>query len=254
MSEDPRLLFISSLLSLHLNIDSTKFSSIFAPCAHAITTFLDSNLQVSFLTFHSNTLKISCEYFHDPNQKFFYFSKQPFPVTDISELSIVHSTKSPPSLLLDNLHLFYSPIFQMSNLVGPKVKGLITDLETNLVNSISLSEISSLENEVLYWNNQYKKSKTDRVKVFLNILNQVKVDFDALNTSDLDYCLDLVDKLGDLLDELWTCRVDSPFPQDRMNVLLNLLVNDVASSIVEKLNKLDVMNMSASVFFFNQGQ
>ncbi|XP_023242269.1 cytoplasmic dynein 2 heavy chain 1-like [Centruroides sculpturatus] len=186
-----------------------------------------------------------------------------------SDIFISSISDSPITALYHTVKKVFAPVLlrneRWSEIFNPKLQNLLCDLEAGLGTVVrqtdpnvkvhqnkSLSEIQTPLDEFKYWADKSINGKSDsekqRASYFYEIFNQLENGFSNLNSLSLVECKDFFDIVFTVLDDIWKQEEYSPpYPQDRMEHLLDIIGNAVAIHIQKKLSHLGLWEQSFSV-------
>ncbi|XP_063237932.1 cytoplasmic dynein 2 heavy chain 1 [Bacillus rossius redtenbacheri] len=187
-----------------------------------------------------------------------------------SNVFVSSMVESPITALYHAIQKVYSPILlkddSWSGKFDPKLQDLIAQLEAGLRNTLeksdkltrsgskeflgSMSVIMSPEEEVQFWSNiantTRRKDEREMGKLFYNALEPLSKEFSTLESlplSDVDRVLEAADSV---LDDLW--KLDEyPYPQHRMEHLMDVIGNTVTRFIQKKLKTMNFWEESFNI-------
>ncbi|CAG9863949.1 unnamed protein product [Phyllotreta striolata] len=162
---------------------------------------------------------------------------------------------SPTLALFQSLNVF-SPLLQQKDQpnISRQIANLQNDLRTAIFNDrsssaiieateyTSLSVVTALEHEVIYWNS-VKPSKRDKLtkaacSTFKDLLSTIAGEFniiDALSCADVE---ELLEKSHNVLDDLW--KNEPPFPKHRITHIMDVIGSDVQKHFAALLKQFNV--------------
>ncbi|KAJ3390612.1 Cytoplasmic dynein 2 heavy chain 1 [Lobulomyces angularis] len=268
--EDPRLSWIQKMLQLQLDMkDQQNFLN---QTNKLLPEFLD-NLNANFKVLiqeKSGAISLSNELESiDQTSKYVLLTKNnestPLTSENIKDLVNVTSlTKTPLNTFYQSIHSVFAPVLLKNSKwgVNTKLQGLISDLDSDLgsvvrngldqaskfgaISEADFNAIKSLSEEYLYWSEQsakYAKSKQlkERALVVKNILEPLKNDFELISVKNLEFFLEPIDKMQDILDDLWKEPLQPPYPENRMKHLFSMIGDQIVASMQEKLSAHQLM-------------
>ncbi|KAJ3270644.1 Cytoplasmic dynein 2 heavy chain 1 [Terramyces sp. JEL0728] len=139
-------------------------------------------------------------------------------------------SSNPINELYQSIHSIFTPMLQKGK-INSKIQSILSDLEANLKLTLKqdLVKIDSINDEYLYWESEYLSTSSDsksRALYFKDLISQLRF-FDRI--SSLNDLIESVDGLYEITDDLWRQQEYSPFPQQRIKNLFEIISNQIHS-------------------------
>ncbi|TPX45912.1 hypothetical protein SeLEV6574_g03556 [Synchytrium endobioticum] len=131
--------------------------------------------------------------------------------------------------------------------INAKLQSLLADMETALGGILQDSRehgmdvVESIDDELRYWADQASactKREAARAEAFKDCLTQLKIQIDRARDATTQELIDLVENSQEIVDDLWRKNPEVPFPQQRMEHLLEVITDMLISTIKLKLDGL----------------
>ncbi|KAJ3309792.1 Cytoplasmic dynein 2 heavy chain 1 [Boothiomyces sp. JEL0838] len=148
-------------------------------------------------------------------------------------LRFVPISSNPINELYQSIHSIFTPMLQKGK-INTKIQGILSDLEANLKQTLKqdLIKIDTINDEYLYWESEYLSNSGEakiRAEFFKDLVNKLQF-YDRIST--MNDLTDAVDELYEITDEIWRQHEHSPFPQQRLGNLFEIISNQIHSFIL----------------------
>ncbi|KAI9364365.1 dynein heavy chain and region D6 of dynein motor-domain-containing protein [Zopfochytrium polystomum] len=173
---------------------------------------------------------------------------KPGPVSDVYSLAVTKLAQSPESSLYQIVHGVFAPLAKNNRLSSSrKIQDLLADLDTSLASELvsGSSSVSSISEELSYWekNAGFGTGKEkDRASLFIDIIKNISDEVKVLKSGVVVDVSEVAERIQDLLDDLWRQKQFKPYPQERMEDLLNHICSELVQNCKESLSSTYVMN------------
>ncbi|TPX32194.1 hypothetical protein SmJEL517_g04664 [Synchytrium microbalum] len=128
--------------------------------------------------------------------------------------------------------------------INSKLQTLLSDMEGALGGMLQNSnENGIVDDELQYWTDQAAdspKKERSRAESFCDSLKQLKIEMDRARDAEMNDLLSVVENAQDAIDDLWRQMFDPPFPQLRMDHLLDVVTDTFVSIVKERLNAINI--------------
>ncbi|XP_030632529.1 cytoplasmic dynein 2 heavy chain 1 [Chanos chanos] len=261
-SEDVRKHFILTTTGNYFGI---KPSPSLSDCQELNNFLDDGNVFLLAVLKQQNDLHLSNKVESGGSEEsvLVFFKLQPCVITEEN----LHRTVMVSSMLESPVNSLYHAVRQVfvplllkdehwSKSFDPKLQNLLTELEHGLGTVVrhsdpkqcgkrSLSEedvvgITSPCEEFQYWadvcQSAEKNSTRDRAAHFSELFRPIQKDYSTLDSVSLVDALELIDTTRDVLDDVWRQTDHTPYPEARMQRLLDVIAGTLGRFVQRKLS------------------
>ncbi|XP_028817493.1 cytoplasmic dynein 2 heavy chain 1 isoform X3 [Denticeps clupeoides] len=263
-SEDVRKNFI---LTTAGNFFGLKPPSGFSD-SHELNNFLDDSSEfVLTVVRHGDDVQLfnRIESGENKDKVLVFFKLRPTVITDenLHQNVLVSSMlESPVSTLYQAVRQVFAPVLlkdeRWSKTFDPKLQNLLSELELGLGSAVRQSDPdqsgkrSGKEEDVLgilapgdefqYWadlaQTGHKTSARERAAYLLEQFKPLEKDYGNLDSVALIDALDLVASTRDVLDDVWKQNEHAPYPEARMQRLMDVIGGALGGYVQKKLSSL----------------
>ncbi|KAI8925894.1 dynein heavy chain and region D6 of dynein motor-domain-containing protein [Entophlyctis helioformis] len=264
----------AKLAAIHLSLSGSEPAAGSADSLSSLgsskelASFLgDVNASLLAVSFDPKTGAVRCskdvDALSDESLRTVVLSKtKPAVVTAANMMDIVQVTplkSTPLNTLYQAIHGVYAPVLLKAGL-NSRLQGLLSDLDTGLASAIrnaidaksqegaasSLAPITTIDGEIMFWTEQAgeqgrTKADRDRGAYFRDALQPIKADFDKQGAQPLSTLLETIERIHDVLDDIWRQNEHAVYQKPRMVHLLDIISEQLLGIIQEKLGAQNVM-------------
>ncbi|XP_051782842.1 cytoplasmic dynein 2 heavy chain 1 isoform X2 [Erpetoichthys calabaricus] len=202
----------------------------------------------------------------DKNKILVFFKLRPVVITEQNlhhNILVSSMLDSPVSTLYQAVRQVFAPVLlkdeKWSRNFDPKLQNLLSELENGLGSVIRRSDptysgqnlrneddtfgILTPSDEFQFWAElsqaSSKSTQRERATYFYSLFQSIAKDYDSLDSLSLVDVLDLIDTTRDRVDDIWKQTEYDPYPELRMQHLLDIIGAALGRIVQKKLGSID---------------
>ncbi|KAG2456324.1 DYHC2 protein, partial [Polypterus senegalus] len=203
----------------------------------------------------------------DKNKILVFFKLRPVVITEQNlhhNILVSSMLDSPVSTLYQAVRQVFAPVLlkdeKWSRNFDPKLQNLLSELENGLGSVIRRSDptysgqnlrneddtfgILTPSDEFQFWAElsqaSSKSTQRERATYFYSLFQPIAKDYDSLDSLSLVDVLDLIDTTRDRVDDIWRQTDYDPYPELRMQHLLDIIGAALGRFVQKKLGSIDL--------------
>uniref|UniRef100_A0A8D2JAH6 Dynein cytoplasmic 2 heavy chain 1 n=1 Tax=Varanus komodoensis TaxID=61221 RepID=A0A8D2JAH6_VARKO len=259
-----RKIFISTTVANYFGLSS---SSSLAPLSTSpeLTNFLDDGNEFLLCVQHSQE-EVLVEAGNSEDKMLVFFKLRPDIITEDnlhSNILVSSMLDSPVNMLYQAVRQVFAPALlkdeKWSRDFDPKLQNLLRELEAGLGSVLRRTDttytgskyreddvqaILSPNDEFQFWIERAqrgsKSSSKERASHFKELFEVIAYDYYNLDSLSLFEVVDLVETTKDTVDDVWRQSDHEPFPQPRMQNLLDIIAGALGRFVQKKLGTLNL--------------
>ncbi|KAG7470921.1 hypothetical protein MATL_G00119020 [Megalops atlanticus] len=267
--EDARKHFILTTTGNYFGLkpSSDPLLSSVADCTELNNFLDDGNEFVLSVHKHGNDLRMSnkIDSGHSKDKVLVFFKLRPTVITEDnlhSNVLVSSMLESPISTLYQAVRQVFAPVLlkdeKWSKSFDPKLQSLLSDLEVGLGSVVRRSDpedtgkrsfkeddvlgILTPNDEFQYWADLSKvgekTSIKERAAYFVELFQSIEKDYSNLDSITLTEAVELVDSARDTVDDVWRQSEHDPYPEVRMQHLMEVIGGALGRYVQKKLSSL----------------
>uniref|UniRef100_A0A803SUA0 Dynein cytoplasmic 2 heavy chain 1 n=1 Tax=Anolis carolinensis TaxID=28377 RepID=A0A803SUA0_ANOCA len=260
---DKRRIFISATVANYFGLSS--YTSL-APLSSSpeLGNFLDDGNEFLLCVQHSQDqilVSNKVEAGNSEDKMLVFFKLRPDIITEDnlhSNILVSSMLDSPVNMLYQALRQVFAPVLlkdeKWSKDFDPKLQNLLRELEAGLGSVLRRTDTSytgnkykeddvqailSPNDEFQFWTERAhrgsKSSSKERALHFKDLFEAITYDYCNLDSLSLFEVVDLVETTRDTVDDVWRQTDHEPFPQQRMQNLLDVIAGSLGRFVQKKL-------------------
>ncbi|XP_053164065.1 cytoplasmic dynein 2 heavy chain 1 isoform X1 [Hemicordylus capensis] len=265
---DKRKIFISATAANYFGLSSYA-SLVPLSASSELSNFLDDGNEFLLCVQHSEDQLIvsnKVEPGNSENKMLVFFKLRPDIITEENlhtNILVSSMLDSPVNMLYQAVRQVFAPVLlkdeKWSKDFDPKLQNLLRELEAGLGSVLRRTDaaqmgakyreddvqaILSPNDEFQFWTERAqrgsKSSSKERAIHFKDLFEAISYDYYNLDSLSLFEVVDLVDTTRDTVDDVWRQTDYEPFPQPRMQNLLEIIAGSLGRFVQKKLGTLNL--------------